>query len=277
MKQAVWRGMPYFDVFWRKRHLTRREMHAAFTSSYTYIFWALQISLMVLLDLHGFAERVSITALITYTTSLTAITVLLYLAATLIGLWLSKRYDRFFIFYPLVGFVSVTTATILVELGMSSYFGGGMSLQFAAQKLPVNLLLTLLLETIFFTFVMPLTQRPDAFVSPQAMPISRQCETLNIGGKTFVCADLLAVSSQDHYVNVRTKTGDTLLRARLSDIVGQLGCQSGTQPHRSHWVSRNAAVRMIVKDGHKVLELTDGSYIPVARGRVSAVQAWLAE
>lgn len=278
LEQPIWRGMPFYDVFWRKRHLTQRELRAVYANYHTYVFWALIIVVIVLLDLHGFAERVSLTALVVYTVSISVTTFLLYFCASVVGIKLSQRYRRFFLIFPLVGFVAVIFATYFVELGMSAYFGSGMSLENATEKLPVNLILTLVLETFFLTFVMPTAMKASEirWKTPQEK-LDSSCTTITIAGKTYYCKDLISVSSQDHYVRIRTQNGEDLVRARLSDLVKNLGCQAGIQPHRSHWVPLRAVVGMASHNGHKTLELRDGSEIPIARGRMGDVQEWLAK
>ncbi len=276
MEQENWRGMPYFDVFGNKRYFTRRELRGIIFSSYTYIFWVLIISALVALDLQGYGSRVSMVALVVYTVLITLITFTGYYLACEIGIDISRRYRRFFVIFPLLGFASATLTTYGVELFMSGVFGGGMSIEHATEKLPINLVLTLVLETLYLTFVRPISGKP--FVTNPAdtdrdAPVV--CETLTIAGKTYFCADLISVSAQDHYVKVKTKDGEELIRARLSDLTAQLDCQNGIQPHRSYWVPRWAVVKMGVQDGGKCLELVDGSRVPVARGRIADVREWL--
>lgn len=268
--------MPYYDVFWRKRHLTWRELHVAYTSYYAYVFWTFAIALMVLLDLHGFAERVSLIALVSYSVSLIIVTVSLYAIGSWLGLKLSKKYSWFVMIYPLLGFAAVTISTYIVELGMSGHFRGAMSTEFAAEKLPVNIILTLVLETFYITFVSPIALHFDGRPKPRPLSYAKNtCTTLTVAGKIFECDQLVSVSSQDHYVKVKSDDGETLLRARLSDLIPQLDCQDGIQPHRSHWVSRRSVVEIASQSGKNILILHDGSKIPIARGRMVDVQAWL--
>lgn len=276
MEQVNWRGMLYFDALWRKRHLTRRELRAVYGSSYTIFFWIINISILVLLDLHGFSGRVSFTALVIYATSITVMTFMLYFLACEIGINLSRRYSRFYLILPLVGIVAATVSTYIVELGMTGTFGGGVSIERAAEKLPVNVALTLVLETFYLTFVLPIAVKSYKFIKRRRTSNEKKrCETLVIAGKTIFCDHLLSISSQDHYVRIRTNTEEVVVRARLSDIIGQLDSQGGIQPHRSHWVARRAVSEIITQTGHKMLELNDGSKIPIARGRMVDVQAWL--
>jgi hypothetical protein len=271
MKQDVWRGLPYYDVFWHKRHLTRRELHAIRANYQSYIYWFLVVSLFVLLDLHGFAARVSVAALVVYTVSLLFLTIMLYFFITLLGLKISRKYSWFFLVYPVVGFFAVTVATYATEAGMSMVFGNGLSLSRAAEKLPVNILLGLLLETIYLNFVFPVMV---ADMAPPA-PAAPKCTSVTIAGQKFACKDIIAASSQDHYVRIQTRNGAQLIRARLADLIERLDCQNGIQPHRSYWVARQAVTKIVSDKGHKYLELHDGSRIPVARGRQAEVRRWL--
>lgn len=276
LEQEIWRGIPLYDVLWRKRHLTRRELHSVYTSSYTAFFWVLNISILSLLDLHGFGERVSVFALVSYTASITLLTFMIYFLVCEIGITISQRHSRFFLILPVVGIIGATFSTYVVELGMSSFFGNGVSLERAAEKLPVNIALTLALETFYLTFVLPIALGSRQFLkNRQEARENSTCKTLIIAGKSFFCDQLMSVTSQDHYVRICTKTEQCQLRARLSDIIKQLDCQNGIQPHRSHWVARHAVSGLANKDGHKVLELHNGHRIPIARGRLVDVQEWL--
>jgi hypothetical protein len=269
--------MPYYDVFWRKRRLTRREMHGIYTNHYTYLFWGGIFSIFFLLDLHGFAARISFWALVVYTSLMVTITVGVYLLVTAVAYKYARHHSRFFLFYPAVGFVAAICGTYIVEIVMSSTFGNGLSLAHAFEKLPTNIILTLVLETLYITFVLPVATgaAEPTEKSERSAPSPRVCTTLSLAGKTFYCDDLLSVSSEDHYVKIRTRAGAEMLRGRLSDMIGQLSCRDGIQPHRSHWVAREAVADMVAKDGHKYLELVDGSQIPVARGRIADVREWL--
>lgn len=84
---------------------------------------------------------------------------------------------------------------------------------------------------------------------------------------------LLALSVQDHYVEVITEKGTSLVLMRLSDAIKETGAVVGLQIHRSHWVARDAVKRAIKADGKVSLELRSGVRLPVSRGYVEAVKA----
>lgn len=51
---------------------------------------------------------------------------------------------------------------------------------------------------------------------------------------------LIRLSMNDHYVEVETAKGATLVLLRFADALNELGDADGLQVHRSHWVARTA-------------------------------------
>ncbi|HTJ58080.1 MAG TPA: LytTR family DNA-binding domain-containing protein [Devosiaceae bacterium] len=83
---------------------------------------------------------------------------------------------------------------------------------------------------------------------------------------------LLALTVQDHYVEVITEHGRALVLMRLSDAIRETGATAGLQIHRSHWVALDAVSRVIKADGRVAVELTTGDRLPVSRGYLPAVR-----
>ena len=84
---------------------------------------------------------------------------------------------------------------------------------------------------------------------------------------------LVALSVQDHYVEVITTRGRDLILMRLSDAIAETEGVAGLQVHRSHWVALDQ-VRAARRQGDgAVLTLSDGREVPVARARLRAVRA----
>lgn len=278
-EQVNWRGMPFYDALFHKRYFTLREMRDAFCNYYAIVFWAMVTFVLVLLDFHGFAARVSISASFVYAISLIVLTLVFYAAFCLIGLWLSQHSQKFFAIMPAIGFFAIILATYGVELGMSSIYGTGPSLTHAVEKLPKNIVLTLTLETLYITFVFPLAARSrkgshGAF-SGSGVDDADPGRILYLAGIPIDSGALVLVAAQDHYVLVKTRSEDHLVRARLSDIVAQLNGLNGIQPHRSFWVAKEAVSDLVAIDGQKQLVLADESKVPVARARLADVRAWL--
>ncbi len=83
--------------------------------------------------------------------------------------------------------------------------------------------------------------------------------------------DLIALSVEDHYVRVRTSTGEEMLLMRLGDAIEEAGA-GGFQVHRSHWVSAKA-VQAVRREGDRaVLTMTHGPEVPVSRRYVPVLK-----
>lgn len=76
---------------------------------------------------------------------------------------------------------------------------------------------------------------------------------------------LLHLAVNDHYVDVTTDKGTTLVLIRLSDAMRETAPTPGLQVHRSHWVALDAVRRSLRRDGKPVLELESGAVVPVSR------------
>ena len=76
---------------------------------------------------------------------------------------------------------------------------------------------------------------------------------------------LIRLAAQDHYVEVVTAGGRTLLPMRFRDAIAETAPEKGVQVHRSHWVALHAVFgRCRLKD-RNVLRLCDGSLVPMGR------------
>lgn len=115
----------------------------------------------------------------------------------------------------------------------------------------------------------PRPETPEAVAEP-ALPAQ-----VVLLGKTFTLTDLRLVSAEEHYVRIQTVDGRQLLRGRISDIEAQLPDALGLRVHRSHWVAASAVQALNRSRDGWLLELTDGTTVPVARPRREAVRDWL--
>ena len=77
---------------------------------------------------------------------------------------------------------------------------------------------------------------------------------------------LIALIVEDHYVDIVTDKGKTLVLMRLADAIREAAPVPGLQVHRSHWVALDAVVRTQRSDGKVVLVLSYGMMLPVSRG-----------
>lgn len=103
----------------------------------------------------------------------------------------------------------------------------------------------------------------DALVEPPAAPVVR----IRLMDRLLpeMQGDLLSISARDHFVDVRTSQGVSSLLLRLADAIGETEGIDGAQIHRSHWVAWQAVLGAEKSGVKLVLELSDGSRIPVSK------------
>ncbi len=85
--------------------------------------------------------------------------------------------------------------------------------------------------------------------------------------------ELLALIVEDHYVDIVTSRGKTLVLMRLADAIREAEPVEGLQIHRSHWVARSAVTRAVRVEGKLLLELSNGLRLPVSRSALAEVKA----
>ncbi len=83
---------------------------------------------------------------------------------------------------------------------------------------------------------------------------------------------LLHIAVSDHYVDVTTDRGTAMVLMRLSDAIRETEPVAGMQVHRSHWVALDAVQRGTRQGGKPVLELINGTTVPVSRTFLPAVR-----
>ena len=84
---------------------------------------------------------------------------------------------------------------------------------------------------------------------------------------------LIHIEVSDHYVDVTTDRGKSLVLMRFSDAIRETSPAAGLQVHRSHWVALDAVKRGTRVGGKPVLELENGAMVPVSRTYLEAVRA----
>ncbi len=76
--------------------------------------------------------------------------------------------------------------------------------------------------------------------------------------------DIVSLSMQDHYVEVTTTLGTTVILMRFSDALDEIANLPGQRIHRSHWVALPHVTRL-TKQGNRVHAiLSDERQIPVS-------------
>ena len=83
---------------------------------------------------------------------------------------------------------------------------------------------------------------------------------------------LTSLSMQDHYVEVHTDKGSTLVLMRMADAMRETEGEAGLQIHRSHWVALDAVAGIARQDGKLFLKLKNGTQLPVSRSFAGTVR-----
>ncbi|MFK8014268.1 MAG: LytTR family DNA-binding domain-containing protein [Gammaproteobacteria bacterium] len=87
---------------------------------------------------------------------------------------------------------------------------------------------------------------------------------------------IVAVTSDLHYLQVTTRAGQATLLGALKEVEEAFG-DEGLRVHRSHWVHREAVVRLRKAGSGWQLELNGGHRVPISRRKRSEVIAILGE
>lgn len=117
-----------------------------------------------------------------------------------------------------------------------------------------------------FAFLVGMTPGPEASgaaVMPGGAAPQRPRFQARLAGAT---GRVMRLTVDDHYVIAFCDDGtEHRVLMRFADAVAEMEGQDGFYTHRSHWVSAHAARRGMRMDGRDMLELVDGSLVPVSR------------
>jgi hypothetical protein len=109
-------------------------------------------------------------------------------------------------------------------------------------------------------------EEPRPADEPQVVPLLTRLPANNRTGA------IISISMQDHYAEITTTTGTSLLLSRITDAIDLLDGYPGCRIHRSHWVAEGF-VDNIEKAGRRmIVRLKDGRELPVGATYVETVK-----
>lgn len=117
----------------------------------------------------------------------------------------------------------------------------------------------------------PEDQSPQGDTLPLAFTLSDLITTI----PSSLGDDIIRMHAQDHYVEVVTAAGRTLISERFSDCVAKLDHIEGIQCHRSHWISLHHVTDLSPLGSAYVCTMSNGDRVPVSRRRYSELRRWL--
>ncbi|MEM9684841.1 MAG: LytTR family DNA-binding domain-containing protein [Pseudomonadota bacterium] len=101
-------------------------------------------------------------------------------------------------------------------------------------------------------------------------PISRaeareRCGLLRRLDRIEALSEINLLKAEEHYVRVRTEHDEEFIAYRFGKAVREIAGEDGFQVHRSYWVRRTAVAGLRETGSRIMLELADGSTVPVSR------------
>lgn len=269
-EQALCREMHTFDALWHEIHLTLREIPLIFARREAVVFLCLAGLTLIALDPHDFLEHISVLEALFVWTCADVIFALVYFV-TLLGIAMAPTKSPPKIYLPIPSIFAFTVTTVFVESMI-----GALSLREYTPKVWPDIVafvaVAQLFEFLFVRYVLP-----DVLKSIRENQPKELSEiVLQIGDQSWPLAEVSAISSNQHYLQVDFVEGvSQSIRARISDVLEVLPPAAGVQPHRSWWVAAHAHPSLISEGRKRWLITPFGHKIPVARGRIDEVEKWL--
>jgi DNA-binding LytR/AlgR family response regulator len=267
------------DVFVNNRLLqsTLREMHILGRSPRLWLTFGAVVLLFAVTGPYGSAERLAFLPRFAYWLLLHAGAWFFALSfAVLADVLLSTRLDNMFL--RMLAGSAVATFPIGLVIGLLewSWFGEPLTWSRYLYGLPTILPLSAIFCVISYLAMsgdsasdprpeLELPHMPEPMVERIDIPLLQRLDPANRGR-------LQHISVEDHYSRIRTSRGSELILLRFADAIRETGTAKGLQVHRSHWVAYDFVEGFHSANGKLLLQLKDGSAVPVSRTYADTVR-----
>lgn len=266
-----------------------RELKAVLSAPRLWIVFAAVVALFTVTGPFGTYGRLPLPTRLGYWLSIHAIAWLICLSVVVVVNRLLERLVAASLARMLVGGV---VATPLIALGIIAVDMATLGDRFSRDALVAQIGIALpvtLLMCLFVWLVMDTRQGRSQPESPGPGPLSHAPEAAPRAAEPVarprlldrldpqVRAPVLHLRVEDHYVDVVTRRGHQLVLMRFSDALLEIDGCAGLRVHRSHWVAADAVERILSDNGRLVLELVDGTRVPVSRPYVASVRNRLSD
>lgn len=181
------------------------------------------------------------------------------------GFGVSALVPRLFPGLPEAAVYALTAALIAVPVTLAVMgLGGSLGAGLTVLELAATYIAVLVVSGFVTGVVYAVTKLAAQPAKPRAAARPARALTDKLPHR-LRAAPILALSSEDHYLRVRTAAGEALILMRLSDAAAAMEGFDGARTHRSWWVARAAVADARRGDGRGVLILADGTEAPVSR------------
>jgi DNA-binding LytR/AlgR family response regulator len=245
---------------------TIRELQAQISNPR---FWVGLVAIVFVLAMVGpfytfssltFSNRLVYWAIISYVNYLVGFCVSLYVGHLFYAKGMPELASRM-----ISGFVSGIPIAFIVWTVNKYIYGFDMSGGFGFWKLlGYCAIIAMVISLMFYLFSLE-TRKNEPFSSQPTLGKISKNQAFLQRLPAHLGRDILALEAQDHYVSVTTKNGSALVLIRLVDAIAELDGLEGLRIHRSHWVAAEAISKTKRENGKLLVELTNGTALPVSR------------
>lgn len=249
----------------RPLQLALRELRADFTNPKGLLAFA---GLGVLLGISGPFETYSYLGVVPRIIYWLAVTYLTYAVGAFTNMYLQYRFGDRLGPFPIEALVCgfATGIGVMAVLTIINFVAFGWYFRTIDDAM-MMFGIVVLISVIIVALLMTLTPLPGTNTTEKnALPPLLDRLALD------KCAALVALSVQDHYVNVTTRNGQEMLLMRLSDAIRETAPTRGMQVHRSHWVALDQIAKVDRVGDRAILTMSDGSEVPVSRSYIPALR-----
>lgn len=241
---------------------TLREMHSLGRSAR---FWAVIASIVAILGLAGPFDSFSTMSLVERTLYWALVVVGSFAAGLFVSMWTTVSAEGAGLSATLALLLGSLAAAIPIAgyngLVQAVFFGTGFPAEFV-EVLPYALVISVI---VAFTYRYARDDEPEPpAIAPGAPGVAVPSAVLEKLPQR-IGRDVVSVQAQDHYVKVTTPLGSALVLMKLGHAERDLAALDGLRVHRSWWVRKRHAKRLVRADGKLFVEMADGASIPVGR------------
>lgn len=263
--------LTFFDILGGRYTLSPQEFVALMRHKTTLTYLAVVYVLLVMTDVPDLRGRIALPLiLLTYAVLLVVFHGMVWVVVSLVACVQARTGPAV---WP--GPIIVISSLIPADLAAQGTVWLGTGGTVLVQVMPgffYHWLIAEMFGLIYFRYVRFHIDGRERTPPPPAPAEER---SIVIGAEPVPLSRLHHIEAREHHVLITMDGESVTQRARLGDIVAQTGPEDGLQPHRSWWVSSGAA-RDLIRDGAKhMLQLDDGTRVPVARTRLEDVRRWL--